>query len=103
MTSAQLSWTHGYHATAVLRAFLGGGHAPAVVRAVQVTSPLVEGPDRGGWPARERLVDAAETHATIEVGGRLGVYDVTDGQWFNPVRTRRSSCAAATARSSTRW
>lgn len=90
VTSAQLSWTHGYHATAVLRALLGIGVAePAVVRAVQVTGPLVEGPDRGGWPDRERVGAAVETHATIEAGGRLGVYDFTDGQWFNPVRTRR--------------
>jgi len=89
VASAQLSWTHGYHATAVLRAFLGGGPAEAVVRAVRVPNALVEGPDRGGWPDAERLVDAAETHATIELGGRLGVYDFTDGQWFTPIRARR--------------
>jgi hypothetical protein len=51
VSAAQVSWTHGYHATALLRCLLGIGGEPVTVQAVRTTAPLLEGPDRDGRPA----------------------------------------------------
>lgn len=87
-TSAQVSWTHDYHAVAVLRHLLGLRWDPARVTAAHTVGPLLEGPDRAGWPAAPREREAVHTVGLIDVAGRVGVYDFTDGQWFNPLRRR---------------
>ena len=90
VSSVQVSWTHGYHAMCVVRGLLDAGFTDATVRASAFTAPLIAGPDRAGWPTRERHVDAETVVATIDFGaGRFGLYDFTDGQWFSPIRTRR--------------
>jgi predicted dehydrogenase len=88
VTSAHISWTHDYHAMALLRDLLGLGYEPARVTALQAAGPLIEGPGRQGWPAAPQVRDTAHTLAMIEAAGRTGVYDFTDGQWFNPLRRR---------------
>ena len=87
-SSAQVSWTHGYHAMALLRCLLGIGGEPVTVHAVRVAAPLLEGPDREGRPARPALLAAGHTSALVEAGDRVGGYDFTDGQWFHPLRRR---------------
>jgi predicted dehydrogenase len=90
VTGAQVSSTHDYHAVALLRGLLGAGFAPAVVGAGRFAAPIVRGPDRGGRPAVEELVEAHRVVATLDFGaGRLGLYDFTDGQWFHPLRGHR--------------
>ncbi|MGW4439122.1 Gfo/Idh/MocA family protein [Streptomyces sp. NPDC004596] len=89
ISSAQVSWTHDYHAVALLRTLLGVAAEPARVSAVRTTNPLLEGPDRGGWPATQRTHPADHTIAVLEMAGRTGVYDFSDGQWFNPWRRRQ--------------
>jgi len=49
---------------------------------------LLTGPDRGGWPPHPQVADFAHTLAILEFVGLTGVYDFTDGQWFNPLRPR---------------
>ena len=88
VTSASLSWTHGYHSVAVLRRLLGVGGGSAVVRATAVEGPLVAGPDRGGRPARPAEAPALHTVATLTWPQGIGVHDFTDGQWFHPLRRR---------------
>lgn len=88
VSSAQVSWTHDYHATALLRCLLGVGAEPARISAVHNTVALLSGPDRAGWPERPAVEDVQHTQALLEVAGRTGVYDFTDGQWFNPLRQR---------------
>ncbi len=107
-TSAHVTWTHGYHATALLRHLLGVAGHEAVVTAVATPAPLLEGPDRQGWPREQAVRDAVHTLAVLRFapdgaagtradsdtgtgtgrGARTGVYDFTDGQWFNPLRRR---------------
>lgn len=89
VTSAQVSWTHDYHAMALLRAVLGLGAEPVDVRAVHVDGPLLEPPGRDGRPARPQVLTARHTTAVLTGGGRTGVYDFTDGQWFSPLRRRQ--------------
>lgn len=88
VTSAQISWTHDYHAMALLRCLLRAGYEPARVTALRSAGPLIEGPGRAGWPAEPQVQQAVHTVGLIELAGRTGMYDFTDGQWFNPLRRR---------------
>jgi predicted dehydrogenase len=89
VTSAQISWTHGYHAVALLRKLLGAGFADVQVTASAFTAPATRSLGRDGWPAEAELVDATQTIATLDFGDRFGVYDFTGGQWFHPLMSRR--------------
>lgn len=88
VTSTQISWTHDYHATALLRCLLGLGAEPTRVTAVEKAAPLLAGPDRSGWPALPQVEELMHTLALLSTADRTGVYDFTDGQWFNPLRRR---------------
>jgi predicted dehydrogenase len=88
VSSAQVSWTHDYHATALLRTLLGVRAESARVSAVETAVPVLEGPDRGGRPDVQQVRPAVHTLSILEIAGRTGVYDFTEGQWFNPLRRR---------------
>jgi predicted dehydrogenase len=89
-TSVQVSSTHGYHAVALIRGFLGVGFEPVTVRSTRFTAPLVDPLTRGSWTGDDTPKDAGTTLATIDFGdGRSGLYDFTDNQWHNQLRFRR--------------
>jgi len=88
-TSVQVSSTHGYHAVSMIRGLLGGGFEPATVTARRFAAPLVDPIDRAGWRDDPAPRPATTTLATIDFGGTAGLYDFTDNQWHNPLRTRR--------------
>ena len=88
-TSVQVSSTHLYHAVSLIRGLLGVGFEPAVVSARAFTAPLADPVSFDGWSGDATLTDAATTLATIDFGGRMGLYDFTDNQWWNPLRARR--------------
>ena len=88
VTSAWLSWTHGYHAVAVLRRLLGAGGEPVTVRTSTAEGLLVQGPGRSGRPAAPAEIGARHTVATLEFPTGIGTYDFTHGQWFHPLRRR---------------
>ncbi|GHJ44349.1 hypothetical protein Cs7R123_16910 [Catellatospora sp. TT07R-123] len=89
-TSAQVSSTHGYHAVSMLRGMLGVGLDPASVQARAFTAPLADPLVPAGWRDDATPRPATTTLATIDFGdGRSGLYDFTDNQWWNPLRSRR--------------
>jgi predicted dehydrogenase len=88
-TSAQVSSTHDYHAVSMLRGFLRVRHDVATVRASQFSAPLADPLSPAGWSGNDTPVEKATTIATIDFGGRMGLYDFTDNQWWNPLRSRR--------------
>lgn len=88
-TSAQVSSTHLYHAVSIIRGMLGAGRGPAEVSARAFTAPLVEPLTKDGWQEGAEPRPVATTLATIDFGGCMGLYDFTDGQWWNPLRSRR--------------
>jgi predicted dehydrogenase len=89
-TSVQLSSTHLYHAVSVIRRLLDVGLAPATVDARKFVAPLVDPMSRDGWSGSTEPKDATTTMATIDFGaGRTGLYDFTDNQWHNPLRSNR--------------
>ncbi|HSN12151.1 MAG TPA: Gfo/Idh/MocA family oxidoreductase [Propionibacteriaceae bacterium] len=85
-----VSSTQLYHAVSLLRRFLGVGVEAATVRAARFVAPLVDPLDRGGWTGDLEPHDATTTLATLDFGdGRSGLYDFTDNQTRNLLRTRR--------------
>jgi len=90
VTSVQISSTHQYHAVALIRAMLGVGFGEVAVTARTFTAPLVDPVARDGWTGDDEPRDATTTLATLDFGdGRSGLYDFTDNQWHNPLRTNR--------------
>jgi predicted dehydrogenase len=90
VTSVQVSSTHQYHAVSMIRRLLGAGFSPVEVTARAFTAPLVDPLSREGWAESSEPSPATTTLALLDFGsGRSGVYDFTDNQWFNPLRSNR--------------
>jgi predicted dehydrogenase len=89
VTSVQISSTHQYHAVSLMRFMLDAGFDQATVTARSFTAPLADPLSREGWSGDATPKDAATTLAMIDFGGRMGLYDFTDNQWFNPLRAKR--------------
>jgi predicted dehydrogenase len=90
VTSVQVSSTHMYHAVSIIRGMLDVGFAEAEVSARTFTAPLANPVNRGGWVGGSEPREAVTTLATIDFGrGRSGLYDFTENQWRNPLRSNR--------------
>lgn len=86
-TSVLVSSTHSYHAVALVRRFLHVGLEPATVRAQTFGAGLVDPITPTGWTHDVTAKPAQTMLAAIDFGeGRLGRYDFTDNQWWNPLR-----------------
>jgi predicted dehydrogenase len=94
-TSVQISSTHLYHAVSLIRGLLGIGFEPCTVNARAFTAPLADPLGFGEWRNDATPNDAVTTLATIDWGGRMGLYDFTDNQWWNPLRHRRITIRGA--------
>jgi predicted dehydrogenase len=88
-TSVQVSSTHLYHAVSLIRGLLGVGFDTAEVNARAFVAPLANPLSPDGWSGDTTPQQLSTTLATIDFGGRMGLYDFTDNQWWNPLRTRR--------------
>ena len=89
-TQVQVSSTQLYHAVSLIRGLLGAGRQPVTVRATRHRAPLMNPLDRGGWTDDPVAAPATTTIATLDFGGgRSGVYDFTDNQTRNQLRSRR--------------
>jgi predicted dehydrogenase len=90
VTSVQVSSTHLYHATSMIRHLLGVGFEPATVVARTFRAPLVNPLSPEGWTGSDKTEELGTTIAMLDFGGgRAGLYDFTDNQWWNPLRGRR--------------
>ncbi|WP_127125635.1 Gfo/Idh/MocA family protein [Georgenia sp. SYP-B2076] len=89
VSSVHVSSTHLYHAASIMRSMLGAGFAPATVTARSFTGPLADPVSRQGWSGDATARPAETTLALIDFGGPMGLYDFTDNQWHNPLRTGR--------------
>ncbi|MEW9549594.1 Gfo/Idh/MocA family protein [Nonomuraea sp. NPDC050783] len=88
-TSVQVSSTHLYHAVSMIRGLLGVGFEAAEVRAGAFEAPLANPLTPDGWSGDDTPQRLTTTIATLDFGGRTGLYDFTDNQWWNPLRMRR--------------
>jgi predicted dehydrogenase len=90
VTSVQVSSTHLYHAISMIRGFLDAGRGPVTVHAQSFTAPLANPLSPAGWSGSAEPEPLATTLATLDFGdARMGLYDFTDNQWWNPLRARR--------------
>jgi predicted dehydrogenase len=96
VTAAEVSWTHNYHAVAMLRGLLGAGFREATVTAQAFTAPITASLTREGWPDRTELTEVTRTIALLNFGDLLGVYDFTENQWFHPLMGRRLTVRGTT-------
>jgi predicted dehydrogenase len=88
-TGVQVSSTHMYHAVSMIRGLLGVGFDPVTVRASRSTAPLLDPLERDAWTDDDTPKQATTTLATLDFGGASGLYDFTDNQWHNRLRSRR--------------
>jgi predicted dehydrogenase len=89
-TSVQISSTHLYHAVGLIRRILHTGRGSVTVRATTFTAPLLEPLGRSGWTGETQPQDRWNILATLDFGdGRYALYDFSDNQWHNPLRTNR--------------
>ncbi|RZS90967.1 putative dehydrogenase [Motilibacter rhizosphaerae] len=90
VTGVQVSSTHMYHATSLIRGFLGTGFDPVTVVGQRTTAPLADPLGKDGWTGSLEPQQAGTTIGLLDFGdGRTAVYDFTDNQWWNPLRARR--------------
>ncbi|GAB2471643.1 Gfo/Idh/MocA family protein [Xylanimonas ulmi] len=88
--SVEVASTHLYHATSLMRAYLGLDMERAVVsgRSFETRMTLPLGFD--GWAADPEPEAQTSTYATLDFGdGRVGVYSFMNMQWWNPLLSRR--------------
>ena len=88
-TSVEISSTHLYHAVSVIRGLLDVGLGEVVVNARTFDAPLVDPLGFGGWDRHATAQPRTTTIATLDFGGRMGLYDFVQNQWWNPLRARR--------------
>lgn len=90
VTSVQVSSTHLYHAVSMMRGMLKVGLGPVRVHAQNFQAPLANPLNPAGWTGSAEPENLTTTLATLDFGGaRMGVYDFTENQWWNPLRARR--------------
>ena len=89
VSHAQVSSAHGYHGMSLIRRYLGISFEEATVRAVRHATPAVAGPGRGGPPSEAKRVDAQQTLAVLDFGGKWAVFDFTMEQYFSWIRSSR--------------
>ncbi|KAI7263086.1 hypothetical protein KC345_g9238 [Hortaea werneckii] len=89
VSQAQVSAAHGYHGISLIRQLLDIRFENAAIRAQCFGSSIMNGPQRSGPPSGEEWIRTEQTLATLDFGGRLGVYDFTRDQYFSWIRRGR--------------
>jgi predicted dehydrogenase len=90
ISNVQVASTHQYHAVALMRAMLGVRFEDAVVTAHRSEFMLADPISREGWTMDLSPKPAWNLLAHFDFGdGRTGLYDFTDNQWHNELRSNR--------------
>ncbi len=87
-----MSWTHGYHAVALLPVALGAGFREAIVTAHAFDTLIVESLSRDGWPEEATITSATRTIAVLDFGGRTPRSTLSP-RWVPAVVMRQVSAA----------
>jgi predicted dehydrogenase len=87
-TAVHVCSTHLYHAVSLVRGLLDVDTDDVVVSARAFTAPLVDPLGFDGWRPDATPEPRTRTIATLDFGGRHGLYDFTENQWWNPLLAR---------------
>ncbi|HTW99816.1 MAG TPA: Gfo/Idh/MocA family oxidoreductase [Acidimicrobiales bacterium] len=86
VSMASVSFSHGYHAFAVMRQLLGASGCDATIRAARRAAATENGNTRAGPRRQAHLLEQSRTVAVVELGEGLGLYDFEDNQHRSYVR-----------------
>jgi len=89
ISQVQISVCHGYHGISLMRKLLGIRFENATITASSITTPLMDGPNRDGGPVEEKVIESQQVIASFDFGGKYGIYDFTDDQYFSWIRSKR--------------
>jgi predicted dehydrogenase len=89
ISQVQISECHGYHGVSLMRKLLGIGFENASITATKITAPLMMGPNRNGGPVEEKVIESEQVIASFDFGGKYGIYDFSDDQYFSWIRSKR--------------
>lgn len=89
ISHTQVSCAHGYHGVSLIQRYLGVNFEEATIRAVRRAVPAIAGPGRSGPPDEARRVEAEQTLAILDFGGKWAVFDFTVEQYFSWSRSNR--------------
>jgi len=83
----QISFTHGYHAIALMRRFLGVGFENAEITATKFPVSVVSGYTREGIPTQEDILEKTQTIAVLNFNGKTGLLNFETDQHRSWVRS----------------
>jgi len=83
----QISFTHGYHAIALMRRFLGVGFENAEITATKFPVSVVGGYTRNGEPTQEDILEKTQTIAVLNFNGKTGLLNFETDQHRSWVRS----------------
>jgi hypothetical protein len=89
ISQVQISVCHGYHAISLMRKLMGINFENATITASKITTPLIAGPTPDGIPGEEKLIESQQVIACFDFGGKYGIYDFTEDQYFSWIRSKR--------------
>ena len=84
---AQISYTHAYHAMALMRRFLGVGFENAEIIATKFPVSVVSGYTREGIPTQEAILEKTQTIAVLNFNGKTGLLNHEADQHRSWVRS----------------
>ena len=88
---ARVSTAHEYHATSLMRRWLGIGIEPAVITASVIDDPVFSVRGIDGWHEPREVVSRRIT-SVFRFGSRTGFYDFADPeQYVSPIRSKHVS------------
>ncbi len=73
----------------LIRRLLGIGFEAATIRGQRFVSRALAGPDRGGPPSEECVVDVETDYASLDFGDRIGLYEFCLPQYRSWIRGQR--------------
>jgi predicted dehydrogenase len=90
VNAVEIASTHLYHAVSLIRALLGVDMDPVTVTGRTFVAPAVDPLTKDGEVADPQPTPHTTTIATLDFGGgRMGLYDFVENQWWNPLLARR--------------
>jgi len=84
-----ISLTNTYHSISLLRFYLGTSGDKAAIKAQRFMVAGMPGHGRNGPPEKDTPTDYAQTLATFDFDGKIGIYDFEDAQHRSYIRTQR--------------